>query len=81
MQEGDLVKLKKLFIPGSTAIRGYRYGVIVGIIRSDDKNSSSEIKELLVQLCEGDRTLFYTDRWGTRPTYSFYPNEIESVTS
>lgn len=79
MREGDLVRLKELFIPDSAAIRGYRYGVVTGILRRDDGNASSEVVEILVQLCEGDRTLPYTDRWGLRPTYSFYPNEVEPI--
>jgi hypothetical protein len=79
MQEGDLVRLTKLFIPSSESVRGYRYGIVTGILRRDDGDSSSEIIEILVQLCEGDRTLFYTDQWGLHPTYSFYPHEVEPV--
>ncbi len=79
MQDGDLVRLKELFIPGPGAMRGYRYGVVAGILRRNDGESSSEMTEILVQLCEGDRTQFYTDSWGVCPTYSFYPDEVEPV--
>lgn len=79
MQEGDLVRLKETFIPDSMARQGYQYGVITGIIRQDDGNPSSEVAEVLVQLCEGDRTRVYTDQWGVQPTYSFYPDEIADV--
>jgi hypothetical protein len=77
MHVGDLIRLKQLFIPTTKAIRGYRYAVVHSIIRLDEADSASEVIELLVKLCEGDRTLPYTDEWGTQPIYSFYLNEVE----
>ena len=79
MQAGDLVRLKQLFIPSHKAYRGYRYALIVSIIWIDDYTSMPKITEILVHLCERDRTLLYIDELGIQPIYSFYPDEVEPV--
>lgn len=79
MQVGDRVRLNQLFIPTATSIKGYRYATICDFLRRDASDPMSEIMEILVHLCDGDRTLFHVDEWGIRPLYSFDPDEIECI--
>ncbi|HHP7243459.1 MAG TPA: hypothetical protein ACFE0H_02105 [Elainellaceae cyanobacterium] len=88
MQIGELVRLKYSFQPEPDETE-YQFGVVVGIVKSNPEalqapniesdRVESDIKEIVVHLYDPDTSTTYTDEVGTEVMYSFYPDEIESV--
>lgn len=83
MKIGDLIRLKRPFAPDPHASIHYPFAIVVELIYASSPAGSDEtdIAEVLVYLCAGDRTSIYVDEFGVRPLYSFGINEIAEIVS
>lgn len=87
MQIGDVVRLRYPFRPEAYLNRGYRYGVVVGIVRAEEPSPSADsavpnlapVLEVVVQLYDLERAEIYRDLAGIQPLYSFYAGELDGV--
>ncbi|MFQ3617318.1 MAG: hypothetical protein SNJ57_11835 [Cyanobacteriota bacterium] len=79
MDIGDLVRLKQPFQPDPNRDRTYSYGIIAGIVWSEDASSLSPPTEIVLYLYDPDAQQIYTDSAGLQAIYAFRPDELERV--
>ncbi|WP_448602661.1 hypothetical protein [Thermoleptolyngbya sp.] len=77
MDVGDLVRLKQPFQPEPDSKRQYRYGIIAGIVWSEDASPPSPPVEIVLYLYDPDTQQAYTDAAGLQAIYAFRPDELE----
>lgn len=88
MELGELVRLKRSFQPTPDE-KEYQFGVVVGIVKRNPEppeystiesdNIEADVNEIVVHLYDPDTSTTYTDEVGTEVMYSFYSDEIESI--
>lgn len=80
MQKGDLVRLKRPFIPEPTSGKQYTLGIVVDLVWDESKETPGQgLTEVLLYLYDGDRQEPYVDEFGVNPLYSFYPSELDDL--
>ncbi|GAB4466078.1 MAG: hypothetical protein OHK0037_21480 [Elainellaceae cyanobacterium] len=79
MDIGDIVRLKQPFQPEPDSDRTYSYGIIAGIVWSEDASPPSPPVEIVLYLYDPDAQRVYTDATGLEAIYAFRPNELELV--
>lgn len=77
MDIGDLVRLKQPFQPEPDSDRTYNYGIIAGIVWSEDASPPSPPVEIVLCLYNPDTQKIYIDSSGLQALYAFRPNELE----
>lgn len=76
MDIGDLVRLKQPFQPEPNSDRVYSYGIIAGIVWSEDASPPSPPVEIVLYLYDPDAQQIYTDSAGLEALYAFRPDEL-----
>lgn len=79
MDIGDIVRLKQPFQPEPDSDRTYNYGIIAGIVWSEDASLPSPPVEIVLYLYDPDAQQVYTDAANLEALYAFRPNELELV--
>ncbi|BAU43725.1 hypothetical protein [Leptolyngbya sp. O-77] len=79
MDIGDLVRLKQPFQPEPDSDRTYSYGIIAGIVWSEDASLPSPPVEIVLYLYDLDTRQIYVDSAGLQAIYAFRADELELV--
>ncbi|MDG2615007.1 hypothetical protein P7L53_02000 [Thermoleptolyngbya sichuanensis XZ-Cy5] len=77
MDIGDLVRLRQPFSPEPNSERTYSYGIIAGIVWSEDASPPSSPAEIVLYLYDLDTQQIYVDSAGLQAIYAFRPDELE----
>jgi len=73
MKKGGYVGLKQAFVPNGLGTNAYHFGIVVGVI------SSNQASQVLIQLYDPEQDICYTGGLGATAIYQFSDRELESL--
>lgn len=83
MKRGDIVHLKRPFIPMIGSTQAFFWGQIVGLVTDLPQNNPeaevnpAEVIELLIHLYDPATGLYFRDDWNEVAVFSLYIHEVE----